>query len=345
MVLTTKYLTTNDEDLVVAGEMLSNGQIVAFPTETVYGLGANALSSNAVEKIFVAKGRPSDNPLIVHIADIEELTKITNMQDSEDEKIVKEITNKFWPGPLTLVLPKRDIVPSITTGGLDTVAVRMPKSKVALDIIKNSKVPISAPSANLSGRPSPTLWKHVKEDMNGRIDGIVQGEPCDVGIESTVIEVKNGQITILRPGIITAEDIGEVLSKNNKTVQIKYDKGILRDISKNDSGEKPKSPGMKYKHYAPKGKMIIVKGETEKVEEKIKGLQKEYEAKGENVGVLNFSNIDEKKVATLVFKELRRMDEEEKNIILVSSVDENTGIGMAIMNRMIKAAGGNIINA
>lgn len=242
----TRLLTTTENDIREAAQIIRDGGLVAFPTETVYGLGANALDAQAVASIYEAKGRPSDNPMIVHIASAEDM-KTLSPQMTED---MTKLMEAFWPGPLTMVVPKRDGVPDRTTGGLDTVAVRMPASKAALELIKISGCPIAAPSANISGRPSPTRAKDVIADMDGIIEAVIQGDDCKVGIESTVLDVTGDTPVILRPGIITPEEIASVLHK-----EVRYDEALLE--GKMDTSAKPRSPGMKYKHYAPDRKSVV----------------------------------------------------------------------------------------
>ena len=260
----TRILGISEKDIQAAADILKTGGLVGFPTETVYGLGANAMDSEAVGKVYAAKGRPSDNPMIVHIAGEKEMERLTDVITPD----MKRLMEAFWPGPLTMVVPARPEVPRVTTGGLDTVAVRMPDSSTALELIREAGCPLAGPSANLSGHPSPTTAAHVYDDLHGRIDAIIQGEPCKVGIESTVIDMTSDKPMILRPGIITPEELSTALGKD-----VGIDPAILKkpEIVKGDglleTGEdfKPKSPGMKYKHYAPKAEMIIFKGDPEKV--------------------------------------------------------------------------------
>jgi L-threonylcarbamoyladenylate synthase len=245
--LDTKILTTSKEDIRTAAEIIRAGGLVAFPTETVYGLGANALDPEAVGKVYKAKGRPSDNPMIVHISHKDDMAKLTDLMTPDMEKLMDEC----WPGPLTMVVPAKDLIPRVTTGGLDTVAVRMPSAEVARDLITESGVPIAAPSANLSGHPSPTTYQHCIDDLMGRVDAIICGDECQVGIESTVIDMTGETPMILRPGILTAEKLSAVLGK-----AVIPDPSLLKkpEISKETGNPvasedfKPKSPGMKYKH-------------------------------------------------------------------------------------------------
>lgn len=249
------------EALERAAAIIRDGGLVAFPTETVYGLGADALSAEASKKIYAAKGRPSDNPLIVHVAEFSDMEKIAQEMPEE----AKKLADAFWPGPLTMIVRKNDKVPYETTGGMDTVAVRMPNHPVALELIRRSGGYIAAPSANTSGKPSPTLAEHVAFDMDGRIPMILDGGPVGIGIESTIVDLTEDIPMILRPGYITPKMLEKVIG------EVKMDPGIIAS----DSLQKPKAPGMKYKHYAPKADLILVDGEEEKVVAKINALAKE----------------------------------------------------------------------
>ena len=235
------------EALERAAAIIRDGGLVAFPTETVYGLGADALSAEASKKIYAAKGRPSDNPLIVHVAEFSDMEKIAQEMPEE----AKKLADAFWPGPLTMIVRKNDKVPYETTGGMDTVAVRMPNHPVALELIRRSGGYIAAPSANTSGKPSPTLAEHVAFDMDGRIPMILDGGPVGIGIESTIVDLTEDIPMILRPGYITPKMLEKVIG------EVKMDPGIIAS----DSLQKPKAPGMKYKHYAPKADLILVDGE------------------------------------------------------------------------------------
>ena len=333
-----------DDDFQQAGEILREGGLVAFPTETVYGLGADALNSQAAAKIYAAKGRPSDNPLIVHIADTEDLKRIA-AKIPEKAGILAEA---FWPGPLTMIFPKTDAVPYGTTGGLDTVAVRMPNHKIALELIRQSGVLIAAPSANTSGRPSPTKAEHVRKDMDGRIDMIIDGGKVGIGIESTIVDLTEDIPMILRPGYITPKMLEKVIG------EVKMDPGIIAS----DSLQKPKAPGMKYKHYAPKADLILVDGEEEKVVAKINALAKEAVLLGKKVGIIGTDETidrypegevvsigarsDEDAIAKHLYKLLRDFDEKEVDIIYSESF-ATPRIGQAIMNRLLKAAGHQVI--
>ncbi|MDO4486979.1 MAG: L-threonylcarbamoyladenylate synthase [Bacillota bacterium] len=330
----TKILSTNEKDIAEAAGIIQQGGLVAFPTETVYGLGADALNADAVAKVYEAKGRPSDNPMIVHIARASDIGQLTPML-SED--IVSLIDN-FWPGPLTMVLRKKAGVPDRTTGGLDTVAVRMPDSKAALELIARADCPIAAPSANISGRPSPTRACDVIADMDGRIEAVIEGEDCRVGIESTVVDMTGDAPVILRPGIITAEDIEAVLNK-----KVTYDKALLRDKPSEDGDITPKAPGMKYKHYAPKADMVVVEGQRNKVKAEIERLKMLNERLGSKVGVILFEEKAFVEAAHDFFARLRDLDNEDVDLILAGALSDFDGVGFAVMNRMLKSAGYNIV--
>ena len=330
----TRILSTTENDIAEAAGIIQQGGLVAFPTETVYGLGADALNAEAVAKVYEAKGRPSDNPMIVHIARASDIGQLTPML-SED--IVNLIDN-FWPGPLTMVLKKKAGVPDRTTGGLDTVAVRMPDSEAALELIREADCPIAAPSANISGRPSPTRAGDVIADMNGRIDAVIQGDDCRVGIESTVLDMTGDTPVILRPGIITAEDIEAVLKK-----EVKYDEALLKDKQGEDGDLRPKAPGMKYKHYAPKADMVVIEGQRDKVKAEIERLKVLNERLGSKVGVILFEEKAFVEAAHDFFAKLRDLDNEEVDLILAGALSDFDGVGFAVMNRMLKSAGYNIV--
>ncbi|WP_300385528.1 L-threonylcarbamoyladenylate synthase [Clostridium sp.] len=327
-----------------AANIINNGGIVAFPTETVYGLGANALDEVAVEKIFKAKGRPQDNPLIVHVANknIDKLVK-------DVPKVARELISKFWPGPLTIILTKKDIIPYRTSANLETVGVRMPGNDIALKIIELAKTPIAAPSANISGRPSPTDIERCIEDLNGRVDYIIGGEQSKVGVESTIVDCTVNPPIVLRPGGITIEMLQEVCK------DIEIDRAIMR---KPEEGLKPKAPGMKYRHYAPKAKLKIIKGNQEKTIEKINEIVQYYIDNKKTVVILSTEeltkffklgkvislgskeNLDE--VARNLFESLRACDDMGADYILCQAFEEE-GLGLAIMNRLNKAAGFDIL--
>lgn len=318
-----------------AAEILRQGGIVAFPTETVYGLGGDALNPEAVAKIYEAKGRPSDNPMIVHICAIEDLELLTEEADDR----VKLLAEAFWPGPLTMVLAKKDTVPDVTTGGLDTVAVRMPDSKIALELIRRTGRPIAAPSANISGRPSPTKGEHVENDLLGKVDGIILGEDCRVGIESTVLDLSGPKPVILRPGTITKEELSPVLGQE---VLLESDREV----------DSPKSPGTKYTHYSPKAEMLILRGQRPLVLAEIERLKQEKsrakdEAQGQagpgyKIKVIDFGEKTAKEAARDFFNQLRKADFENVDLIIAIPPENQDSISFALMNRMLKAAGNNV---
>lgn len=345
----TKIVTIEEENidealLEEAGRILREGGLVAFPTETVYGLGGDALNRESSRKIYEAKGRPSDNPLIVHINKWEDIYPIVSRVSPEAEKIAKA----FWPGPLTMILPKADMVPLETTGGLHTVAVRMPSHKVAQKLITYAGGYVAAPSANSSGKPSPTQAKYVAEDMGGKIDMIIDGGEVGIGLESTIIDLTVTPPQILRPGYITQQMLSEVLG------EVQADVTILR----NDSGQAPKAPGMKYRHYAPKGDLTIVTGPQEKVVEYINGETRKAEQLGEKTGVIGTEELleryharvvksvgsrnDELSIGRHLYTILREFDDEDVTRIYSESF-ETEGYGQAIMNRLLKAAGHKVV--
>lgn len=327
-----------------AGEIIKNGGIVAFPTETVYGLGANALNDDAVAKIFKAKGRPQDNPLIIHVASTEINDFVYDVSD-----IAKELMNRFWPGPLTLILKKKDIIPNTTSAGLDTIGIRMPNNKIALKLIEMSGCPIAAPSANISGRPSPTELERCVEDLSGKVDCIIGGEKSNIGVESTIVDCTVNPPLVLRPGGITLEMLREIHEG------ISIDKAIME---KPNEKLKPKAPGMKYRHYAPKAILKIINGNNKKTIEKINEMVHNYIECGKNVAILSTDedskafegnnvislgskdNLNE--VAQNLFEALRKCDDLKVDIILCQGFEQK-GVGIAIMNRLNKAAGFDII--
>lgn len=341
-----------------AAEVIKKGGLVAFPTETVYGLGANALDAGAVKKIFEAKGRPSDNPLIVHIADISSLGKLIAEMPGFAHKLIDE----FWPGPLTLIFKKSGIIPYEITAGLDTVAIRMPAHPVALALIKEAEVPIAAPSANSSGKPSPTLAEHVIEDLMGKIDMIIDGGATNVGVESTVLDITSNPPVILRPGGITFEQLREVLGNVELDPSLKINDKLQANQTQDKSKKIiPRSPGMKYRHYSPKANLIIVEGDTSQVIKHINEMANDYRSKSIKVGILATDQTksyytDAKDVvvismgdrnhpdtiASSLFNCFREFDHMNVQVILAEAIDK-TGIGLAVMNRMNKAAGYNII--
>ena len=332
------------ENLKRAGRIIRDGGLVAFPTETVYGLGGNALNPLSSKKIYAAKGRPSDNPLIVHVANMEDLADIVK----EVPDAAKKLADAFWPGPLTMIMNKNDKVPYETTGGLDTVAIRMPNNEIALELIRQSGGYIAAPSANTSGRPSPTVARYCVEDLSGKIEMIIDGGQVGIGLESTIVDLTSEVPMILRPGYITAQMLEDVLG------EISIDKTII-DSS---STERPKAPGMKYRHYAPKGDLMIVQGSQSQVVDYINDRAKEAEASGKRVGVIATDDTkslyqasivksvgnreDESTIAHELFKVLREFDDENVDVMFSESFDDS-GIGQAIMNRLLKAAGHHVI--
>ena len=339
--------TTEDNAIISkAGEIIRVGGLVAFPTETVYGLGGDAMNPEASGKIYAAKGRPSDNPLIIHICKLEDIYRIV----ADFPETAKRLAQEFWPGPLTMVLPKADIVPKQTTGGLDTVAVRMPVDPTALAFIEAAGGYVAAPSANVSGRPSPTDAKYVIEDMDGRIEMILDDGAVEIGLESTIVDLTGEVPMLLRPGFITLKMLEDVLG------QVDVDKTILDG----DCLDKPKAPGMKYKHYAPKGELTIVTGAEDAVICKINTLSKEMAGRGEKVGIIaTDENVeqyvahsiksvgmkdDEVSIAKNLYRILREFDDEGITVIYSESFAHG-GIGQAIMNRLLKAAGHKIIRA
>ena len=319
----------NDEGIAKAAEILKNGGLVAFPTETVYGLGADALCAPAVAAVYAAKGRPSDNPMIVHIADPEDISSLTDDMTGDMEKLMAA----FWPGPMTMIVRRKDSIPDVTTGGLDTVGVRLPSGEVARKLIRMAGCPVAAPSANLSGRPSPTSAEHVIEDLEGRVDAIIISGNCDVGIESTVVDVTGDVPEILRPGIITAEDMQAILGK-----PVTLDPALF---SKPGEDFRPKAPGMKYKHYAPKAEMQIFEGEPGAVRDAVEAERSRLEKEGRKVAVRIFEEGSEKNAAHDLFAFLRQADADGADNILVSALPEK-GVGFSVMNRMLKSAGYNV---
>lgn len=339
-----EFTEAEDAALHRAGEVIRAGGLVAFPTETVYGLGGDALNRESSRKIYAAKGRPSDNPLIVHICKFEDIRRIVKEVPEEACKIAEA----FWPGPLTMILPKSELVPKETTGGLDTVAVRFPSDKIAQKLIEYSGGYIAAPSANLSGRPSPTVAKYVAEDMDGRIEMIIDGGEVGIGLESTIIDLTVSPPQILRPGYVTEEMLRKVLGRVDTDVT----------ILSADSGQAPKAPGMKYRHYAPKGELTIVEGEPDAVVAYINGQVRKARENGEKTGVIGTdecagrycadvvksvgSREDEESIARHLFTALREFDDENVERMYSESFD-SAGLGQAIMNRLLKAAGHHVV--
>lgn len=336
------------EGIARAGQILKEGGLVAFPTETVYGLGGDALNPDASRKIYAAKGRPSDNPLIVHIADMDHLDKIVE----DVPPLARKLADAYWPGPLTMIFNKTDAVPYATSGGLDTVAVRMPVHPVAAALIRAEGGYIAAPSANTSGRPSPTIAQHVIEDLDGKIDMIIDGGPVNIGLESTIVDFTEEVPVILRPGYINKEMLEDVLG------EVKIDPGIL-DANAN-KGIRPKAPGMRYRHYAPKCDLTIVEGAPDDVVRTINNLAAEARGEGKKVGVIATDETkdryladdvrdigtrgNDKTIAKHLFEVLRDFDTDGVDIAYSESFD-TPRMGMAIMNRLLKAAGHHVIRA
>ena len=322
-----------------AAAILREGGLLGIPTETVYGLGANGLNETAVRSIFEAKGRPQDNPLILHVPSAEWLTRYC----IEIPAAAYTLAERFWPGPLTMILKRREIVPNVTTGGLDTVGVRCPNHAVTLAIIEAAGVPVAAPSGNISGRPSPTCARHMVEDMDGRIHGIVDGGACGVGVESTIIDLTGEKPRLLRPGGLPLESLREVLG------EIAVDKAVLAPLAE---GEKPRAPGMKYRHYAPKAPVTVVTGDSRRTAEYIR------ERAGERTGVICFEEYralftectvesigasgDQAEQARRIFDALRAFDDTDVAEIFAQCPGDE-GLGLAIANRLKKAAGFHVV--
>lgn len=330
----TKILPFNDENIRKAAEILKNGGIVGMPTETVYGLAADARNTQAVKAIFTAKGRPQDNPLIVHISTIEMLPPLVK----EIPEIAARLAERFWGGPLTMIFPKSDVIPATTSGGLDTVAVRMPSSAAARALIDCCGFPLAAPSANLSGSPSPTTAQHVYNDMNGRIPLIIDGGECPCGVESTVICFDKGRIRILRPGGITAQMLGEF-------APVDIDRAVTAQPA---AGERVMSPGMKYKHYSPKANVVIVDEHGQAFEDycaaHTSGKTIALGAGTAEHGIFRSYGATSAQQAHSLFALLREADEENADTVFVEmpSID---GIGLAVYNRLLRAAGFEIVKS
>lgn len=342
-----KILDTNNIDYEVIKEaalVLKNGGLVVFPTETVYGLGADATNEKAVNNIFKAKGRPQDNPLIVHVGSFDLIPSLVK----EIPPAAKKIMDRFFPGPITVIMEKSDLVPKVTSAGLPTVGIRMPENIIARELIRKAGVPVAAPSANTSGLPSPTEVKRCVEDLEGKVDFIIGGGKCDYGLESTVIDCSVYPPVILRPGRVTLEELKEI------------DKNIYIDGGLAAGNERPKAPGMKYKHYAPKAKVKIIQGSMQKTVEKINEIVQNYRDDKSKVGIMATdetkdlykqgivislgSRNDEETIGSNLFETLRTLDDLKVDLILSESFEES-GIGIAIMNRLKKSAGFDIIKA
>lgn len=335
-----------------AADLIKSGGTVAFPTETVYGLGANGLDEAAVRRVFAAKGRPADNPLILHIASVADLPSLVLSVPAQ----AATLAEAFWPGPLTLVLPRAERVPALVSAGLPTVAVRMPSHPVALALIRAARLPVAAPSANLSGRPSPTTAGHVLADLDGRIDMILDGGPTAVGVESTVLDLSSPQPTLLRPGGVTVEMLTDVIGP------VAIAPGATAD-PRAGTVVRPRSPGMKYRHYAPAAPLTLVEGEAEAVAVKIEALLAEQRAAGKRVAALVSAELagrlardaaaviavlgqrrDPATMAANLFARLRELDAAGVEAIVAEGYSE-AGVGLALMNRLRRAAGGRIVYA
>ncbi len=334
---TIKIRHPDAESLAQAAEVIRRGGLVAFPTETVYGLGADALDENAAKKIYAAKGRPSDNPLIVHLADASEAERYCRTNE-----LFRRLADAFCPGPLTMILPKRDCIPYTVTGGLETVGIRIPSNPVAHELIRLSGVPIAAPSANLSGKPSPTEFCHIERDLDGRADVLIDGGPCTVGVESTIVKIDDGKISLLRPGGITLEMLREI------SPDIYVDRCVTEKLRE---GTRPLAPGMMYRHYAPDAPLVILDG----ADEAFYRYVTEKRESGEACGVLCFdedmdrlsgfsqvqsigARTDGEEHARRLFECLRRFDGSGVEVIYARMPDRS-GIGLAVFNRLIKASG------
>ena len=340
--MNTLLLSTSEEDINLAASFIKEGGVVGMPTETVYGLAADALDENAVRRIFEAKGRPSDNPLIVHIADFDDIKKFGLV--SEVPQVARLLADKFWPGPLTIIMPKSDKVPEVTTGGLDTVAVRLPADENARKLISASGCPLAAPSANISGSPSPTTANHVYNDMKGKIPAIVDGGECKVGLESTVVSVKDDVVTVLRPGGVTVEDLKAVFDN------VEVCDAVLNKLKE---GETALSPGMKYKHYSPNARVVLLRGSDKAFYDFVNKQNKDdtitlcYKEDEEFVripAILMGSKSDLEAQAHNLFADLRLIDACDNVKTAYVRCPGTEGIGMAVLNRLIRAAGFEVID-
>ncbi|MCC3377196.1 L-threonylcarbamoyladenylate synthase [Cohnella sp. REN36] len=350
-----------DAGIHEAASALAAGGVVAFPTETVYGLGGDARSTEAVESIFAAKGRPSDNPLIVHLADASEADELASVVSPLERRLMEA----FWPGPLTLVLPVRPgAVSARVTAGLDTVAVRVPAHETARRLIAAAGCPVAAPSANRSGRPSPTLARHVLEDLDGRIDGVLDDGPTGVGLESTVVRVLDGAIHVLRPGGVTAEQLRAAAGPHVRVESADSASAEAAPAGEPAAGEEseaaPRSPGMKYAHYAPQGEMVLVTGEATAMRAAVQAAADAARGRGQRVGILACaehaggyradavldlgSRAAPGEAAQALYAALRACDDRGLDYVVAEGYPED-GIGAALMNRLRKAAGGRILRA
>lgn len=340
--MNTLLLKDNNEDIKKAGEILAKGGLVGIPTETVYGLAANALDGDAVAKVFKAKGRPMDNPLIVHIQDIGDIEKFNLV--SEFSHKAKALAEKFWPGPLTIIMPKGEAIPDEVSAGLDTVAIRFPEHQVARKIIKAANTPLAAPSANISGSPSPTSAKHVLSDLDGKIEAVLDGGHSRVGLESTVITVATEKPRLLRPGGVTLEQLESVIG------EIDVDDAVFNKLGEN---VRASSPGMKYKHYAPKASVILLVGSDKAYRDYVNSHADYhvaalcYDSDISGLTVTSFSmgsKGDYSTQAHKLFSSLRKIDKEERITVVYARCPEPQGLGMAVYNRLIRAAGFEVRN-
>lgn len=340
--MNTLLLDNSEENIIKAAEILRNGGLVGIPTETVYGLAADALNGSAVAKIFKAKGRPMDNPLIVHIADFSDIEKYNLVREIPES--AKKLAEKFWPGPLTMIMKKSDVIPDEVSAGLDTVAIRFPSHCLAQAVIKSAHTPLAAPSANLSGSPSPTTANHVMKDMKGRIEAVLDGGASSVGVESTVITLVTNVPRVLRPGGVTLEQLKAVLG------EVDVDDAVLHML---EDGAEASSPGMKYKHYAPKANVILLKcSDNEYIDYVNKNSGDEVAALccDEDIPFINVktyslgSRNDYEVQAHKLFNELRKIDDDGAAKTVYSRLPSVDGVGMAVYNRLIRAAGFEVID-
>lgn len=351
----------DDEALHTAADVLQKGGLVAFPTETVYGLGADALDEAAVERIFVAKGRPADNPLIVHVASIADVDELASLNDGMRRRFEK-LAQRYWPGPLTIIVPKSAHVPDIVTAGLPSVAVRMPDHPVALGLIRAAGRPVAAPSANRSGRPSPTDASHVWHDLAGRIDLVLDGGSANIGVESTVLDLSVEPPIVHRPGAVTVDELASTLQVPVYGGGVSEPDAGGQDAGAQRANDAPRSPGVKYEHYAPVTPCVLVEGKAERIEEALLEAISEAKAAGERIAVLSTeetahayrraadvvcvagSRNDHRTIAYNVYRCLRQLDQCEADIIFIEGIAPE-GLGEAIMNRLRRAAGYRIMHA
>lgn len=340
--MNTIILSNTEEDIKKAAQLIKNGELVGMPTETVYGLAADALNGTAVANIFKAKGRPMDNPLIVHIASIDDITRFNLVSDFPKQAQI--LAEKFWPGPLTIIMPKSAVIPNEVSAGLETVAIRFPSHKTAQKLIEFAQTPIAAPSANLSGSPSPTTAQHVYNDMQGKIPAIIDGGECSVGVESTVISLAENPPRLLRPGGITLEQMQAVIG------EITVDNAVLHKLEDN---QKAASPGMKYKHYAPKANVTLLQGNAKQYAQFVNEHSNAnvaalcYDEDIKNLNVITISMGKENDLdsqAHMLFDALRKIDEFKNITTVYARCPKPQGVGMAVYNRLIRAAGFEVKN-